>query len=638
MPPIPGLKTAPAAGGSLRAPEFAPGVLRPSLGLYWRTIRHLRASQLGPLLRRRLLGRRRPARPRSGQARLRMAPRPPRFAEWKPGWSRQTLETQGWEFMNVPQVTASPTPWSGQDLPRLWYYHLNYCDFLNVDLTDPDDEPLLRSALRLALDWIDRNPKGRETGWEPYPLSLRIVNWLKFLIRNAARLRELGENAAIDRILNSLRAQALTLERRLEIDLGANHLLKNTKALIFAGALVEAPESSRWLESGRTLLRLELDEQILADGGHFERSPMYHAEILEDLLDLKALTSACAETVGYAPMLLPRIARMSTFLEALLHPDGEIPLLNDSALGRARPSQELLELAGSSAAPGRVPEVTALGATGYAVIRDLDSESCLIFDGGPLGPDYQLGHAHCDVLSYELSLHARRVVVDTGVSTYEAGAERSYERSTAAHNTLRVDGEEQAETWASFRVGRRPRVGQVEGAEIEGLRVVRGKHFGYQHLGVTHSRAVIHAPGNVWLVWDSLRGSGRHRAESFIHFHPAVELVSCAKNRETPAPGFDGALRPTAGLGPMRPHWILRFGEYRYFFMTSGGGRLTQAESWYAPEFGLRQSSAVILWTWAADLPTAMLYSFVPVDDTPPVVRLVDADQIEVAGVAVRLD
>ena len=93
---------------------------------------------------------------------------------------------------------------------------------------------------------------------------------------------------------------------------------------------------------------------------------------------------------------------------------------------------------------------------GTRVLRAPGSESCLIFDCGPLGPDYQPGHGHCDVLSYELSLHGQRVVVDTGVSTYEPCAERLYERSTAAHNTLRVDGEEQAEVWASFRVGRRP--------------------------------------------------------------------------------------------------------------------------------------------------------------------------------------
>jgi uncharacterized heparinase superfamily protein len=654
---MPELDTGPVARaeGGLDLPEFAPSLTPPSLGVYWRTLRHLSASQLVCLVRRRLLDSGGLAKPAGGQSRLRMPPRPPKFAEWKPAWSRETLETQAWEFLNVPRAAASPIPWSGEDLPKLWYYHLNYCHFLNVDLTDSEDEGLLRSALAIVLDWIDRNRTGRETGWEPYPLSSRIVNWLKLLTRNAERLKELGENAApggsaIDRIAASLRVQTLTLERRLEKDLRANHLLKNAKALIFAGALLEAPESPRWLEKGRKLLKAELAEQVLADGGHFERSPMYHAHVLDDLLDLQALTSTSAETVGYGPMLSGRIAQMAGFLRAILHPDGEIPLLNDSALGIARPTQELLRLAGRPASPPSVRGITVLAAAGYAVIRDLGSESCLIFDGGPLGPGYQLGHAHCDVLSYELSLEGRRVVVDTGASTYERGPERHYERSTAAHNTLRIDGEEQAEIWAAFRVGRRPRVGRLDGGDVQGCQVIRGTHFGYRHLGVTHTRVVIRTPESAWLVLDSLTGKGRHRVESFVHFHPDVTLVpdrtDIPVERLSGGPESRGDVPPESlygseeagGVQEMRSRWTLQFGDNRYFFMTLGEGELRLARSWYSPEFGLRQSRPVILWTWTGDLPATMLYAFVPADATPPAVRRVDANTIEVAGATIRLN
>ena len=87
----------------------------------------------------------------------------------------------------------------------------------------------------------------------------------------------------------------------------------------------------------------------------------------------------------------------------------------------------------------------------------------------------------------------------------------------------------------------------------------------------------------------------------------------------------------------MRPRWNVEFGDYRYFFMTLGEGELTLARSWYSPEFGLRQSRPVILWTWAGDMPTTMLYAFVPSDATPPVVRRADASTIEVAGATIRL-
>ena len=614
----------------------------PSLALYWRTVRHLRGAQLGCLVRRRVFGRRTLAKHVGGPAQLRWLPHAPEFPEWNPSWSRDMLETRAWDFLNVPTVVAERVPWSGTEYPKLWYYHLNYCDFLNVDLTRPGDERLLRSAYSLALDWSDRNATGGEIGWEPYTLSLRIVNWLKFLTRNARRLEELGENRALDQILASLRSQALTLERQFEKDLRANHLLKNIKALIFAGALLDSPESSRWLDESRRLLRREIREQVLPDGGHFERSPMYHAQALEDFLDLETLTSACGGTAGCDLGLSGPIERMAAFLEAILHPDGEIPLLNDAALGVARPARELLALSrarGAATIPTRRGvRVTVLGEAGYAVIREAESASCLIFDAGPLGPDHQLGHAHCDVLSYELSLHGQRVVVDTGVSTYERGPERHYERSTAAHNTVRIDAQEQAEIWASFRVGRRPRVGRIEARDIRGCQTMRGRHFGYEHCGVIHCRTVVHAPGNGWFVLDSLSGTGRHRVESFVHFHPAIEVAACTEARYVPPELSHGADGDPSGVEPMRPRWIVQFGEHRYFFMTWGGGELTLSGSWYAPEFGLRQNRAVIHWTWAGDLPAAMLYAFVPADVTPPVVRRVDGDTIEVAGATMRLN
>lgn len=254
------------------------------------------------------------------------------------------------------------------------------------------------------------------------------------------------------------------------------------------------------------------------------------------------------------------------------------------------------------------PEVTVLPDTGYGVIRDPCSQSCLIFDCGPLGPDYQPGHGHCDVLSYELSLHGQRVVVDTGVSTYEPCTERHYERSTAAHNTLRVDGEEQAEIWASFRVGRRPRVGQLGGGEIREFHFVRGVHYAYQHRGVIHSRMIVLTPGKCWVVIDLLRGKGNHLVESFIHFHPAV--------------GIEILNNPTSSnLDREGTSWAVRFGEERYFLTTLGGGEVEAQQSWYAPEFGLRQRRTTLHWSWKGDLPVNLIYALTPAGEKLPAIK-----------------
>ncbi len=532
------------------------------------------------------------------------------FPPWEPASAQRMIETGEFRFLNVTHPRSAQIPWSAPGFSRLWLYHLNYCDFLNVDLTRPSDAGLLRNALRAALDWCEQNASGSEIGWEPYPLSLRAVNWLKFLLRHADRLEELGEADGVSRIVNSLRLQVLSLERRMEKDLLANHLLKNAKALMFAGALLEAPESARWWATGAKLLMRELAEQILPDGGHFERSPMYHAQALEDLMDLEDLAWACGRTLPGAPTVSERVAQMAAFLRGVLHPDGEIPLFNDSAFGVARSPAELLSLAGASAAnnPEGVPEVNLFPETGYGVIRAPGSQSCLIFDCGPLGPDYQPGHGHCDLLSYELSLHGQRVVVDTGASTYQPGPERHYERSTAAHNTVRIDGEEQAEIWASFRVGRRPRAGCIKRGEVGGFRFVRGEHFGYRGRGVVHARTIIHLPENSWVVVDFLQGKGRHRMESFVHFHPAVRVEP-----------FAGDGRP--GNDTMHPRFAIEFANRCYWLMTLGAGQFTLRESWYSPEFGLRQSRPVVRWIWEQELPATQLYAFVPAGARPPAIR-----------------
>ncbi len=479
----------------------------------------------------------------------------------------------------------------------------------------------------MAKDWCMQNTTGMEVGWEPYPLSLRIVNWLKFLIRNAEGAEALGEGRTLQTLIASLRLQALALEAGLETHLLANHLMKNIKALMFAGALLDAPESWRWWKKGEELLKRELGEQILPDGGHFERSPMYHAQILEDLMDIRTLASACGRLTDCGPRLSACIAQMAAFLGRILHPDGEIPLLNDSALAIARRPHELLMLAGDSIQIPTIAssEVSILKETGYAVIRNPRSGSCLIFDCGPLGPDYQPGHGHCDVLSYELSLHGQRVVVDTGVSTYERCDERHYERSTAAHNTLRIDGEDQAETWASFRVGRRPHVGQVEGGELTGFCFVRGVHYAYQHRGVIHFRMIILTPRNSWVVIDSLRGTGKHLVESFIHFHPAVRV----ENLSNPA---------SRVVGTAEKLWAIEFAEKRYVLTALGPGELMARQSWYAPEFGLRQHRTTLRWSCEADLPVSLIYALTPVEERPPLIsQCLGQEAVEVDNIPLPL-
>jgi hypothetical protein len=149
-------------------------------------------------------------------------------------------------------------------------------------------------------------------------------------------------------------------------------------------------------------------------------------------------------------------------------------------------------------------------------------------DAGPIGPDYLPGHGHGDIFSFELSVDGCRIVVDGGTSTYEAGKERDWVRSTRAHNTVEIAGADQCEFFAAFLVGRRGRPRDVT-AEVseEGLHVA-GWHDGYRRLQgrPVHHREVDYVPPGVLLVWDTVESGRPQPAISRVRFAPGAHVRS----------------------------------------------------------------------------------------------------------------
>jgi uncharacterized heparinase superfamily protein len=349
--------------------------------------------------------------------------------------------------------------WSFAKEGPLWSYHLHQFDYLrHPGIAAP-------ARARLVLDWIARHPRG--VGWDAHPISLRTFSWVKLLLAPET-LPALEEEHA--RIRGSLAAQAATLADNLETHLLANHYLSNLLALTLVGLVLEDASAATPRRYESALLG-ELARQVLPDGSHLERSPMYHALLLEAVLDLVNVCGAAPETATTAlePVLRDVAARMLGALHVWTHPDGEIGLFADSAFGIAQSPARLTRYAADlGIAPLDPPTPGLLDAGGY--VRLASGPFTLIASvAGPM-PSYQPGHAHCDALAFELSVDSERVVTDTGVAEYVAGPLRDWSRATRAHATLEVDGTDQAECWGSHRIGGRPRVelvGVVPGRRAE---------------------------------------------------------------------------------------------------------------------------------------------------------------------------
>ncbi|WP_245748353.1 heparinase II/III family protein [Vreelandella subterranea] len=471
--------------------------------------------------------------------------------------------------------------WNNPAFSKLWLYNLHYQDDLNAVGADG------RSAVcqQLVENWIDANPPLQGNGWEPYCLSLRIVNWVKWLSR-------LQADEVDPRWLSSLACQANALAQQLEFHILANHLFANAKALVFAGSFLGGKQGDALLGRGVRLLDQQVPEQFLADGAHYELSPMYHATLLWDMCDLVQLQQQTRLVALDQRKTLWRrvITHGISWLRKMVHPDGDIAFFNDATLGIA---PTLKQLEGYAGQLGCVPEPISrnadfaplqlchLKSSGYVVIDWAEGHRALL-DAAKVGPGYQPGHAHADTLSFELSLFGQRVFVNSGISQYGEDTERHRQRSTAAHNTLEVDGENSSEIWAGFRVARRAKPIDLAIRQQEGYIRVDAAHDGYQRLPgkVLHQRQWLAKPSEL-VIEDQLSGDFK-QAKAYFHLHPDVRLEQVDGN-----------------------HLQGNLAQCQVFNLSFEGGIVeTQAGSWH-PAFGVSlPNNCVVVTLQASELKT----------------------------------
>ena len=414
------------------------------------------------------------------------------------------------EFLNLTHRFVGV--WDDCSLGDLWRYNLNYMDFIlqpSMNFTE-------------GVEWIERfinDISYNKSATDPYPISLRGINWIKFVSLYWDKLSD-EQHRDID---TSLYSQYRILYRRTERHLLANHYLEDGFSLLFAAVYFN--DKTFWKKAKR-IVSHQLNEQILADGAHYELSPMYHCIILERLLDcynllcgvdgksfdgFLTLRNLCAEKASH----------MLSWLESIVVSGDRMPLLNDSANGVALQPDQLREYAGLL---GLQWECAPLSDCGYRHVVRTDYEA--ILDMAPLGVSYNLGHAHADSSTFLIWAKGRELLVDTGTSTYNAGCRRDYERSTRAHNTVVIDSENSSKVWGAFRCAQRANlVVEDDGPECFTL-----WHDGYSDKGIGYRRSFL-CKNDTMEVVDVVEGNVSSIADAYFHLSPDVKIISVENNR-----------------------------------------------------------------------------------------------------------
>ena len=471
---------------------------------------------------------------------------------------------------------------------RLWTYNLHYHEWL-LDLAGGPEHELLR---RVLVDWLDTCKLGApgftHFPWNSYTIATRIEWWIRLYEMLPASFWSATAGLRA-RFLDSLAAQAAYLDAHLEWDLRGNHLLRDARGLAWAARFFSGAKADRWAATAADLVRRQSVEQLLGDDGHFERSPMYHVHVMDDLSALVLLLTE-QDAVDAARRAWARMAR---FLRWVRHPDGEIPLLNDAALGAAPGPGEMLSrhAALGLALDTSFPRGGAHFPESGLVVWHGDVWS-LFFDVGVVGPDEQPGHGHADTLTVECSFRGRRLFVDPGTFGYDRGERRRYDRSTAAHNTVCIDGESSSEVWHIFRVGRRARP-RVEEVSVSGTHVeTAASHDGYERLpgSPRHRRRVSLTDRARLEIVDAVAGAGRHRLAGGFLVDPAW--------RAEPVPGG----------------WNLTSGADRVAVRVSGppGLRLLSERRPYHAAFGTEVETHRLSWHLAASVPVEVRVAIEP--------------------------
>lgn len=464
-----------------------------TLSRYYHTIKHLKLIQIRYQVWYRLRDKFKPvqysvSKKTPAHQPIKVAPFPKQYTHY--------LSDNRFHFLNIKHTFSSSIDWNYLEYGKLWAYHLNYFDFLHQEGMDWE------RGCNLIDDFL-LNPQNRREGLDPYPISLRTINWIKFFAVHQKFPK---------RYIEALYSQYNVLLKKTEYHLLGNHLLENGFSFLFGAIFIKDKKLEK---QAKRILSLELDEQFCEDGAHFELSPMYHIILLQRALDgYNLLVNNEHNLKSIQAKLYSVISKMVDWLYTIRFKNGDIPLFNDSTFEQSLDSDSILTYAKSF---GFVPKNIDLTDSGY---RKFNAERFeLIADVGEVSPSYQPGHTHSDALSFVLYHDGTPIIVDPGISTYEKNSTRQLERSTRYHNTVMVGNREQTDVWGGFRVGRRASVQLL----IDDDKKLKASHDGYKMFNINPERTWEVNKSKIYIKDYVLNSELENVA--YLHFHPDCEVI-----------------------------------------------------------------------------------------------------------------
>jgi uncharacterized heparinase superfamily protein len=520
------------------------------------------------------------------------------------------------ELLDVDNPSDIKIPWEINRFHQVWWLGKAYWATHN--------EEYARKFAELVDDWIRKNPAGVGPNWSiAMEVAIRACNWI-------AGYYFFCDSPSLDadfwqRFFKNLFVHGRYIEHHLEYaKRNGNHLLSDIVGLLFLGIFFRSASfGQEWTTSSVAALQEEMETQVYSDGVSYEKSIGYHRLVLE--LFYTATILCQYNKISLHESFMKRLENMFEFTLAYTRPDGSAPVVGDAddarlfqfsarenfndhrhalSVGALIFNRRDFRAAAGAFAPDALwlfggegfekhqkleaPPATSVSRAfrdgGFYVMRS--GESHVFVDAGDIGMEGRGGHGHNDTLSFEFWCDGRALIVDSGTFTYSANVKlRNEFRSTAAHNTLMVDGKELADftgLWSIRADETQPRA--VRWAVENNRCILEAEHSAYLAMPshIVHRRQfeLIHSPLAL-IITDTLKGTGSHLIESFLHFAPRVTVEIASPQKA-----------------------IARNENGRYIISVSAG-EISLHDTSYSSSYGVRERNKALRVTWNSMVPTA---------------------------------